>query len=276
MKPLILSLALALGLSGCDSSSNNNSQADVTTLTVNLTGTQEVPPVDTANTATGTVTVTSENGSNVLTAELITNGFTATMVHIHEGFAGANGDVAIGLTQDESNSNRWTATADIDIDELSAFEAAGFYFNAHSSENTGGEVRGQIVPDGISVKHFILEGSQEVPPVETSATGFGAVTVDETSGEIILHAVSDVANANAAHIHQGATGANGGVIQALTRDSGDTNRWSTPANTSLSQNVAEGETESPLDAYGSGNLYVNIHSDAHPSGELRGQIPASE
>ena len=68
--------------------------------------------------------------------------------------------------------------------------------------------------------------------------------------------------ATAAHIHMGATGANGPVIVPLT-DVG-AGVWNVPANTVLSADQFK--------AYKQGNLYFNAHSTAFPGGEVRGQI----
>src|SRR5262249_46844049 len=64
-----------------------------------------------------------------------------------------------------------------------------------------------------------LSGSQEVPPVTTSATGSGTITVGDdrtVSGSVTTTGVVGVA----AHIHQAAPGQNGSAIIPLTK-SGD-------------------------------------------------------
>jgi hypothetical protein len=105
-----------------------------------------------------------------------------------------------------------------------------------------------------------LSGAQEVPPVTTQAKGSGTITVhdDKTvSGSVETSGI----NGNAGHIHMGAAGQNGGVIIPLTK-SGD--HWSVPAGAKL--------TDAQYDAFKKGDLYVNVHSAAHPGGEIRGQI----
>ena len=106
-----------------------------------------------------------------------------------------------------------------------------------------------------------LSGSQEVPPVQTSATGTGTITVkdDKTvSGSVTTKGVKGTM----AHIHEAAPGQNGGVVIPLTKK-GD-NEWTVPAGAKL--------TDVQYQAYLAGNLYVNVHSDAHKAGELRGQL----
>ena len=70
--------------------------------------------------------------------------------------------------------------------------------------------------------------------------------------------------ATAAHIHMAAPGKNGPVIVPLQK-TGD-NKFAVPANAKL--------TDQQFEAYKAGNLYVNVHSVAHPGGEVRAQIPA--
>lgn len=66
----------------------------------------------------------------------------------------------------------------------------------------------------------------------------------------------------AAHIHQAAAGANGPVIVPFTK-TGD-NAFGAPADAKMN--------ESQCAAYRQGNTYVNVHSAAHPGGEVRAQL----
>jgi hypothetical protein len=107
-----------------------------------------------------------------------------------------------------------------------------------------------------------LTGSKEVPPVTTSATGTGNITVGadmSVSGSVTTTGVAGVA----AHIHDGgAPGKNGPVIIPLTK-TGD-NVWSVPAGAKF--------TDAQYASYKAGNLYVNVHSAANKAGEIRGQL----
>lgn len=107
----------------------------------------------------------------------------------------------------------------------------------------------------------VLQGSQEVPPVSTTASGSGIITINpdrSVGGSITTSGI----NATAAHIHVGAAGTNGPVIVPLTKTSD--NVWSVPAGAKL--------TEAQYASHVARNLYVNVHSAAHPGGEIRGQI----
>jgi hypothetical protein len=113
-------------------------------------------------------------------------------------------------------------------------------------------------PSGSNV---ILSGNQEVPSVTTMATGSGTIKVladHSVSGSVTTSGVAGTA----AHIHIGAKGTNGPVIVPLNK-TGD-NIWSVPASIRLN--------DTQYEAYGQGNLYVNVHSAANPGGEIRGQI----
>jgi CHRD domain len=106
-----------------------------------------------------------------------------------------------------------------------------------------------------------LSGDQEVPPVTTSASANGTITVSpnkSVTGNITVSGMEPTA----AHIHEAAQGENGPVIIPLTKSSDTT--WSVPAGAKL--------TDAQYKSYLAGNLYVNVHSAAHKGGEIRAQL----
>jgi hypothetical protein len=106
-----------------------------------------------------------------------------------------------------------------------------------------------------------LSGDQEVPPVQTSASGSGTITVNDdksVSGSVTTKGIK----ATAAHIHEAAAGKNGPVAIPLEKKS--ENEFSVPAGAKLS--------DAQFKALKAGNLYVNVHTDAHKDGEIRGQL----
>ena len=65
-----------------------------------------------------------------------------------------------------------------------------------------------------------------------------------------------------AHIHVAAPGVNGPVIIPLAKTAD--NVWSVPPGAKL--------TPEQMAAYQAGNLYVNVHTEAHKGGEIRAQL----
>jgi hypothetical protein len=106
-----------------------------------------------------------------------------------------------------------------------------------------------------------LTGSEETPPVTTSATGEGKISIAKdhaVKGEIKTTGINGVA----AHIHVGAPGQSGPPIITLTK--GADGSWTVPEGSKL--------TDEQFASFTSGNLYVNVHSPDHKSGEIRAQL----
>ena len=115
-----------------------------------------------------------------------------------------------------------------------------------------------------------LDAAQEVPAptgVPADATGTGDVTVDEDGVVTANVTVSGLSGpATMAHIHRGFAGQAGPILVALFTEDGGTT-WT----------VADGEpalTDDQIGAFNRGELYFNVHTEANPSGEIRGQIDA--
>jgi hypothetical protein len=125
----------ALLLPGCAGMSGGSS--------LNLNGANEVPPVSTAASGSGTITVGDDMS---VSGSITTTGVAGTVAHIHQGAAGANGPVIIGLTK--SGDNVWSVPAGAKLTEAQyqAFKAGGLYVNVHSATNKGGEIRDQLRP----------------------------------------------------------------------------------------------------------------------------------
>jgi len=118
-----------------------------------------------------------------------------------------------------------------------------------------------------------LSGSQEVPPVSTTATGVADVSVVLTKCPAATSSATDCptvvgtvsvsgAVPTAVHVHLAPAGQNGPVIVTLV-PRGDS-VWTVPPATTISRDQYQ--------AWWDGNCYVNVHTAANPGGEIRAQL----
>ncbi|MGC0120217.1 CHRD domain-containing protein [Pseudoalteromonas piscicida] len=231
-----------------------------------LSGQQEVPAVSTMASGDGYALVNTNDYEVEL--RVVTMGVEdATAAHIHTGRIGMNGDVLVGLEQSTDDMNVWMTPDNtmINAEIFAVLASGGHYVNVHTPANASGELRGQILTDNYTLVAFPLSGEQEVPAVTTTATGSGYALVNRNGFDLELQVLtSGVADATAAHIHTGIAGENGPVLLTLMQDSSDANRWMAPANAALTAEI--------FAILAGGGHYVNVHTPANPSGELRGQI----
>jgi hypothetical protein len=104
--------------------------------------------------------------------------------------------------------------------------------------------------------HAHCNGAQEPSP--SLAEGTGVVTFDTVSKLLSWTVTHNVANQTAAHFHQGAVGVPGPVVINIG-----------VGGIQVGSSVLTPVLEAALLG---GILYVNIHSQAHPGGEIRGQV----
>ena len=116
------------------------------------------------------------------------------------------------------------------------------------------------IPASAQTFVFDLRGSQEVPPVSSTASGGCMGVLDQPGSTFTLTCVHNVVGATVMHIHDGAPGVNGPIVFDL----GD------PASpvTATWSSMTAGDIADVL----AGNLYLNIHTAGRPAGEIRGQI----
>jgi uncharacterized surface protein with fasciclin (FAS1) repeats len=122
----------------------------------------------------------------------------------------------------------------------------------------------------------VLSGANEVPAVSSSGSGRADMTINTVSNTYTIFVqVSGLSSALAAsHIHEGAAGANGPVVQNL----GGVASYVAAANRFYAGKFT-GTYAGNVATLIRGGAYVNVHSANVPSGELRGQlvlVPASQ
>jgi hypothetical protein len=162
MKRLSLfAVAFALAAAGCSSSTTPTTAAPPTkpTFTAALSTANEVPPITNSEAGgRGDATITIDTTAATVTFVVNLSGFPAgtpiNIAHIHEAVAGVNGSVRVATTLAAgqvtltTGSGSFTSVASgVDQALMQAIIAnpAGYYFNAHSTINAGGVVRGQLV-----------------------------------------------------------------------------------------------------------------------------------
>jgi hypothetical protein len=129
--------AAAILVAGCAGMSSSGGTM------VTLSGSQEVPPVTTAASGSGTITVGADKsvGGSVTTA-----GVNGTAAHIHIAAMGQNGPVIVPLAKAADGVWSVPAGAKLTDAQYDAFKAGNLYINVHSDANKGGEIRGQLKP----------------------------------------------------------------------------------------------------------------------------------
>ena len=155
MTLMVLSMTAAIAGLAASTSLNPSTVFANHEFAANLTGQQEVPPVNTQ--ATGQAIVVPLNQSvsyyvNVTGIEGVTQG------HIHSGVQGENGPIVVTLFQFDSPQNGVTQSDNITAtnlegpmqgktipDLVSTMKNGSTYVNVHTEQNPNGEVRGQLV-----------------------------------------------------------------------------------------------------------------------------------
>jgi len=117
-----------------------------------------------------------------------------------------------------------------------------------------------------------LSGNQAVPPVTTNASATTDIVVQQTKcpssttslscPEILGSVHTTGVTATAAEIRRGQRGQSGPVVVSLMKVNDTT--WAVPPFTFLNN--------AQYEAYQEGQLYVDVRSTAHPTGEIRTQL----
>jgi hypothetical protein len=141
---IVILVACATGVAAWSGATNAASES----FKVELTGAQQVPPVETAG--KGTADLTYDSATRMLTWDITYSGLSApaTMAHFHgPAAAGKNGPVALWLSKKGSPAESpIKGEATLTPEQAAQFTAGDWYINVHTSAHPGGEIRGQVMP----------------------------------------------------------------------------------------------------------------------------------
>ena len=127
----------------------------------------------------------------------------------------------------------------------------------------------------------ILTGAAEVPPIQTSASGFAELGVMDGGNRVEYDIIAiNIDKVTQAHIHQGTSSEAGPVVATLFNASTPTG----PTSGELTDGfITSANLEGPLQGkqlsdlialIQNGQAYVNVHTEQNPDGEIRGTIAA--
>ncbi len=253
---------------------------DISVTRTRLQGDQQNPAIINADGVSGVGYVTVNMDEAEIVANVLVQGFVPFLdapigpVHLHHGFAGENGGVFLPLMAVEGSDTIFRATERDATDTINFERIAkgGAYINVHSAENSSGEIRGQVVPKGVSVARTVLEGQQQNPAIKNAegVAGVGYVTVKPESKSIVAHVSVQGfmpfldAPVGPVHLHSGFAGANGPVFLPVFAV-GD-------SQTQFSSTELDAIETIDFNQIAKGGTYINVHSAKNGAGEIRGQV----
>ncbi|MGA9883148.1 MAG: CHRD domain-containing protein [Candidatus Acidiferrales bacterium] len=131
--------------------------------------------------------------------------------------------------------------------------------------------------------HATLSGNNQSPAIDTPAHGTATFTLSKSGKSLSFRLyVADIENVSMAHIHIGEAGKEGPVAVWLypSRPPARVKKGKFTGNLASGvitaarlQGPMKGKTISDLvQEIKNGDAYVNVHTVAHPAGEIRGQI----
>lgn len=200
-------------------------------------------------------------------------------IHLHGALPGENGGIGLSLQTTLDPDLRGgilipdSNTFQIPSNAIVALKNNGWYLNIHTQASAAGELRGQVLPIHQATFRVFLSGLNQNPSIQSSGHGQLIFAYKDDSLVVSGHfddlsSMADTTIAGGAHIHLGLPGRNGGVVH--------------PLNVNYDTDLMGGDILPSENAFGlravdisslfNRELYVNIHTQQHGSGELRGQI----
>jgi plastocyanin len=234
------------------------SNCSPTIFTFLLDDDQEVGCAGTGSSATGFGIAILDTGETKLSVYVEHNVIGANAAHIHFGAPCVDGGpIRFGFTSAASPIHQTWNLSPANVAELLA---GNLYVNIHSGAFPNGEIRGQIVQAPIKFV-FTLDEAQALAGAGSNslASGLAICELNPTSTNLNVKVTHDVASTIDGHVHFGLPGVEGAIRFGFSSSLSPINQnWA--LDTLNLKDLMQGE------------LYINIHSTAFPTGEIRGQL----
>ncbi len=196
-----------------------------------------------------------------------------TAAHIHAGDATVSGgpaviDIVMGMPfGDPTDIYGCTRIADADVVRDVFANPQQYYVNVHTTDHPAGAIRGQLVEPSFAGLAE-MTGDQEVPgPGDEQAFGFGAVfgNADVDDEVCVIYFAFTSSPLVAAHLHDGEAGTAGPPV--VTFETLEADRF-------LNGECVDTDDPALVDriAADPDGFYVNLHTETHPDGAVRGQL----
>jgi len=273
-------------LSGAFAALALTASAQIVEFRATINSAQEVPT--NSSPAVGSAIMIYDVAANTFDLVVSISNFSNTLSasHIHEGVAGANGPVVTNFGGEAvytRNGTTLTATfrgVTHGGTKLTLLQN-GAYLNFHTSAFPGGEVRGQLIaqPKRLVARIDVAQEQAAFPAnaalANSNAFGAAVMSYDPGTNRINLRvSLYNFTNTlTASHYHEGAPGVSGPVVTNL--GAGTVANYYRDGNTITGTFLNLAYTGDPVRLL-TGGAYLNFHSNIFGSGEIRGQVLASE
>jgi hypothetical protein len=230
----------------------------------------------------------SDDGDSLFVQVRVHDIVNALELHLHTGQPGETGAIIYTLWFTEGEP--YTGSGILFEDELTdadlpastslrdlidGFTAGNLYVDIHTADHhEEGELRGQVAVADELVLPATLDPRQ-VPGDAVSSFGSGSASFrydHETHSISYRVTIADTPNTTAAHIHLAQAGATGPVVAPLQTPTNSSPAKGTLTADNLTNDLAGLSIEQLVCEMLRGNTYVNVHTEAHPGGEIRGQV----
>lgn len=125
---------------------------------------------------------------------------------------------------------------------------------------TGCEKENEVIDNNVTVFKAMLFGASQVPSTPSSAMGKATLTFDENTMSFTIVTTYTGVTPTAGYINNGVAAVNGPAVFSFDI---------TPSPITYQSGVLTKEQVEELFA---GRMYINLHSEKYPEGEIRGQL----